>query len=214
MTGGTGNDIYEVDESGDKVSETSATGGTDRVDSSITYTLGSNLENLTLANGRAIDGTGNSLNNSVTGGDGDNVLSGLVGNDTLAGGDGADLLLGGDGADLLQAAAGADTLAGGAGSDRFAFDTNSLNGLDVISDFTSGSGGDLIDLSDLLGAFDPAVNNINNFLRTSIADGSTTLQVDQDGNAGGANFVDVAVIQGVTTDVLGLLNNGSLVLAD
>src|SRR4029450_10659315 len=98
MNGGTGNDIYEVDESGDKVSETSASGGTDRVDSSITYTLGSNLENLTLANGRTIDGTGNSLNNSITGGDGDNVLSGLVGNDTLAGADGDDQLLGGAGA--------------------------------------------------------------------------------------------------------------------
>jgi hypothetical protein len=81
----------------------------------------------------------------------------------------------------------------------------------VISDFTSG---DLIDLSDLLTGFNPAVNNINNFVRTSVEDGNTILQVDQDGNAGVFNFTDVAVIQGVTTDVPGLLNNGSLVLAD
>ena len=211
MVGGTGNDAYDVDDSGDKVSETSATGGTDTVNSEITYTLGSNLENLTLHDGRTIDGTGNSLNNSITGGDGDNVLSGLIGNDTLAGGAGNDLLLGGDGADLLHAGAGTDTMVGGAGSDRFVFDGDSLDGRDVISDFASG---DLIDLSDLLTGFNPAVNNINNFVRTSVADGNTILQVDQDGATGGAHFDDVAVIQGVTTDVLGLLNNGSLVLAD
>jgi serralysin len=212
MNGGTGNDIYEVDESGDKVSETSASGGTDRVDSSITYTLGSNLENLTLANGRTIDGTGNSLNNSITGGDGDNVLSGLVGNDTLAGADGDDQLLGGDGADLLQAAAGADTLAGGAGSDRFAFDADGLDGRDLITDFTSAPGGDILDVSDLLVGFDPSTSNINKFLQTTVADGATFVQVDA--NGGGNSFVDMAVLVGVTTDVMGLLNNGSLVLAD
>ena len=214
MSGGIGDDIYSVDSTADKVVESSASGGVDQVNSFITYTLGSNLENLTLGDADGIDGTGNSLNNSISGGTGDNVLSGLLGNDTLFGDDGDDLLQGGDGADLLRAAAGADTLEGGAGSDRFTFDAVSLDGRDVISDFTSGSGGDLIDLSDLLNGFNPAVNNINNFVRTSVEDGNTILQVDQDGNAGVFNFVDVAVIQGVTTDVLGLLNNGSLVLAD
>ena len=66
----------------------------------------------------------------------------------------------------------------------------------------------------VLAAFNPAVNNINNFVRTSIEDGATFIEVDQDGAAGGANFDDAAVLVGVTTDVLGLLNNGSLVLAD
>jgi Ca2+-binding RTX toxin-like protein len=176
--------------------------------------LGSNLENLTLGDADGIDGTGNSLNNSISGGKGDNVLSGLLGNDTLFGDDGDDLLQGGDGADLLRAGAGADTLEGGVGSDRFTFDAVSLDGRDVISDFTSGSGGDLIDISALLTKFNPAVNNINNFIQTSIEDGSTVLQVDQDGAANGAHFDDVAVIQGVATDVLGLLNSGSLVLTD
>jgi len=211
MVGGTGNDTYDVDDSGDKVSETSATGGTDTVNSEITYTLGSNVENLTLADGRAIDGTGNSLNNVITGGDDDNVLSGLAGNDTLVGGAGKDLLLGGDGADLLQAAEGADTLTGGAGSDRFVFDSKSLNGVDVISDFTSAPGGDVLDVSDLLTGFNPATSNINDFLKAVEGNGSTTIQVDA--NGGGNSFVDMAVLGGVNTDIMGLLNNGSLVLA-
>src|SRR6185312_4624461 len=178
----------------------------------ITYTLGSNLENLTLADGRTIDGTGNSLNNSITGGDGDNVLSGLLGNDTLAGGDGDDQLLGGDGFDTLLASKGEDTLAGGAGSDRFAFDADSLDGLDLITDFTSAPGGDLLDIGDLLVGFDPDSSNINKFLQTTVEDGATFIQVDA--NGGGNSFVDMAVLVGVTTDVNGLLNNGSLVLAE
>jgi Ca2+-binding RTX toxin-like protein len=211
MIGGTGNDLYFVDDIGDKVSETSATGGSDSVFSSIAYVLGTNVEHLELV-GTAADGTGNSLANILVGNGVDNVLSGLAGNDTINGGNGWDQLLGGDGNDRLEAADGVDTLLGGNGSDIFAFDGGSLDGLDVIADFSGLPGGDVIDLSGLLAAFDPAVNNINNFIRTTIADGNTTIQVDQDGAAGGSAFVDVAVIQGVTTDVLGLLNNGSLIL--
>jgi len=210
MTGGTGDDRYDVDSSTDKVVESSASGGHDTVASSISYTLGSNLEDLLLEGGLApIDGTGNSLNNLLAGNGGNNVLSGLVGNDTLDGATGNDLLLGGDGADTLQASEGADTLVGGAGSDRFAFDANSLNGLDVISDFTSG---DVLDVSDLLTGFDPATSNINDFLQADEGNGSTTIKVDS--NGGGDHFVAMVVLDGVNTDVMGLLNNGSLVLPD
>ena len=62
MTGGDGNDIYEVDDAGDVVVEAAgATSGTDRVDSSISFVLGANVENLTLTGGDAINGTGNAL---------------------------------------------------------------------------------------------------------------------------------------------------------
>jgi Ca2+-binding RTX toxin-like protein len=209
MTGGIGDDTYDVDSSADKVVESSASGGTDEVDSSITYTLGSNLERLTLGLTGDIDGTGNSLDNTITGGFGNNVLSGLAGNDTLTDIGGNDLFFGGDGADLLQAAAGADTLVGGAGNDRFAFNANSLNGLYVISDFTSG---DVLDVSDLLTGFDPATSNINDFLQADESNGSTTIKVDS--NGGGDHFDAMVVLDGVNTDIMGLLNNGSLVLPD
>ena len=66
MAGGLGNDIYVVDNAGDVVSE-AAGAGTDTVRSSVSHTLGANVENLVLTGVAAINGTGNALNNSLTG---------------------------------------------------------------------------------------------------------------------------------------------------
>jgi Ca2+-binding RTX toxin-like protein len=121
MLGGAGNDIYVIDNTGDIVNEL-ANEGTDTVQSSITHTLGTNVENLTLTGTAAINGTGNTLNNVLTGNSGANTLSGDLGNDTLTGG------------------LGNDTLFGGVGNDTFVFDTvlNATSNRDSISDFTIG----------------------------------------------------------------------------
>jgi Ca2+-binding RTX toxin-like protein len=154
LIGGTGNDSYFIDSASDSIQETSTlTTEIDSVTSTITFTLGNNLENLVLAGSNAINGTGNGLNNQITGNIAANSLSGAIGNDTLDGGagndtldggdgndsllgsDGNDRLLGGAGIDTLVGGLGDDTLAGGAandiltgsgGSDRFLYDTNAI----------------------------------------------------------------------------------------
>ena len=98
MVGGAGNDQYWVNQADDIVTE-AANEGTDAVFSDVTYTLGNNVENLTLNGGSAINGTGNALANVLTGNNGANALSGAAGNDTLDGAGGNDTLTGGAGAD-------------------------------------------------------------------------------------------------------------------
>jgi Ca2+-binding RTX toxin-like protein len=137
MTGGLGNDVYVVESVSDAVSE-GLNKGIDTVVSSISYTLGANVESLILAGASVIDGTGNELANALYGNGANNVLTGLGGNDQLDGGGGSDALKGG---------AGQDTLTGGAGNDTFKFTglQDSLPALpDVITDFTAG---DKINLS-------------------------------------------------------------------
>ncbi len=73
MVGGAGDDIYVVNQVGDVVTET-ANQGFDTVESSITFTLGSNVENLTLTGTANLNGTGSSANNVLIGNSGNNTL--------------------------------------------------------------------------------------------------------------------------------------------
>ncbi len=114
MRGGGGNDTYVVDNAGDTVVESSAAGGIDRVNSSVSFVLGANVENLFLTGTAAVNGIGNLLANKIVGNGSANTLSGLGGNDSVTGGGGNDRLFGGSGNDRLD---------GGAGADDFFFDT-------------------------------------------------------------------------------------------
>jgi Ca2+-binding RTX toxin-like protein len=82
MSGGAGNDTFVVNTTSDVVTE-NAGEGTDTVQSSVTWTLKSNLENATLTGSTAINAIGNTLDNVLTGNGGSNTLTGNDGNDTL-----------------------------------------------------------------------------------------------------------------------------------
>ncbi len=120
MIGGRGDDTYYVYSPGDRVIETADASGVDRVFSGVSWTLGSQVENLVLIGPRDTDGIGNSLDNEITGNAGANRLNG---------------------------AAGADTLSGGGGSDTFHF-TSALDArtnVDQLTDFISGTDRLLLD---------------------------------------------------------------------
>jgi Ca2+-binding RTX toxin-like protein len=89
MRGGAGNDIYLVENGGDHVHELAGE-GIDTVRSSISYVLGTNVENVELR-GAAIRATGNSLANDLRGTAEDNVLDGRGGADLMRGGRGDDI---------------------------------------------------------------------------------------------------------------------------
>lgn len=89
MIGGLGEDDYFVDSLGDQVIE-AKNAGDDLVNSVISLTLAANVELLALQGNQAIDGTGNSLANTIRGNGAANVLNGLRGADIMSGGDGND----------------------------------------------------------------------------------------------------------------------------
>ncbi len=154
MAGGAGDDTYFVDTigryrigpdgtlvyvPGDSVVE-NPNEGHDRVFSSVSFTLGDNVEDLILGGTGNLHGGGNALDNyidgsfgacTLVGGGGNDTILGNGANDTLEGDDGDDTLLGGGGADTLTGGAGndyldggtsADAMAGGLGDDTYVFD--------------------------------------------------------------------------------------------
>jgi serralysin len=98
LVGGLGNDSYAVNQSGDVIKELAGE-GSDTVLSSVSWTLGSTLEHLTLTGNATLNGKGNALSNRLTGNAANNTLTGLDGNDTLDGGGGFNTLVGGLGND-------------------------------------------------------------------------------------------------------------------
>ena len=184
LIGGAGNDIYVVDNIGDVVTE-AVDQGTDLVNSSVTYTLGTNVENLTLTGTTAINGTGNASNNTITGNAANNVLNGGAGNDILNGGAGNDTLNGG---------AGIDTLTGGAGNDVHVFQFGQCTAAapDRITDFAFGT--DKIDLLTSSGSATPAPTSFSraaNNTATTLTSVVTSVFADANGALAGLQALGV-----------------------
>ncbi|HEX8669462.1 MAG TPA: calcium-binding protein [Allosphingosinicella sp.] len=92
MTGGGGDDTYYVDDGGDQTTELAGE-GTDRVYSSVTFTLAANVEELVLTGAAGINGTGNGLANRLVGNGVSNILDGGEGADTMEGKAGNDIYI-------------------------------------------------------------------------------------------------------------------------
>ncbi|NCT46307.1 MAG: hypothetical protein GPJ35_25455 [Microcystis aeruginosa G11-09] len=115
LAGGPGDDTYIVDNSRDVVIE-SAGEGKDAIKSSVNYTLTVNIENITLTGNANIDGTGNNLDNLITG--------------ILTGGDGSDSFLFGSGAIFNSSDFGVDSISDFIkGTDKIILSKTSFNAL-------------------------------------------------------------------------------------
>ena len=108
---------------------------------------------------------------------------------------------------MIKGGLGVDVLSGGAGNDHFLYtvdapsDVLTLGG-DIITGFEVGK--DTIDLYDLFADF--GINSADpigeGFLELQVTGGNTNIRFDSDGSAGGASFVTLATLQGVTTATL------------
>jgi serralysin len=167
---------------------------------SSTTTLASEYSHLILTGNFNRNGSGNTLDNTITGNGANNTLSGLAGNDTLLGEGGNDTLIGGSGADLLTGGAGTDTF-------RFALADSLLGtpatpGYDRINDLVIGT--DRID-----GPNAVSTNNlrelgpVTELSETGIAAVLTTTDFRAN-RAATFTFVD-----GTTTRTFLALNNGT-----
>jgi Ca2+-binding RTX toxin-like protein len=110
-----------------------------------------------------------------------------------------DRLVGTADANGLYGELGNDTLTGGAGSDLFGFNTFAGDGdVDLITDFQVGVGGDILQVGNILAGYSNG-DDINDFLRIALDGGQTKVQIDVDGQANGVNFVNLAILNGISS---------------
>jgi len=153
LLGTAGNDIFLVDNTGDRITE-AANAGFDRVETTLdSYALAGNVEELIRRGAADFTGNGNALANTMIGGAGSDTLGGLAANDDIAGNSGDDSLAGGNGEDVLRGQAGTDMLLGGwqsdwldggTGADRLVGDQEWLSSQGANDRLDGGDDGDLL----------------------------------------------------------------------
>jgi Ca2+-binding RTX toxin-like protein len=199
---------------------------------------------------------GGAGNNTINAGNGSNVVRGGAGDDNLSAGTGTDIIYGGSGNDVINSGNGNDRLIGGAGNDTMSGGNSGENFVDIfawslgdqgtagspavdtIQNFSTsaagsnGTGGDVLDLRDLLqgesvGASNSA-GNLTDYLHFEVTGGSTIVHISHTGGYAGGGFdsaqtsqqivlsgVDLqSLYSGATTDqqiITQLLNNNKLI---
>jgi Ca2+-binding RTX toxin-like protein len=177
MIGRRGDDTYKVNSSADRAIERVGEGVDTVLSTASKFTLGANVENLTLTGAASQTGVGNDLDNILASNAVRGILDGRAGHD------------------LLVSYAGNDRLTGGAGSDTFIF-MQAGPATRSITDFEAGV--DKIDLHHLFEWYDGADPVADGFLSVRPnAEGATAVYVDADG-AGGAAASVVTILSGVT----------------
>ena len=191
MRGAAGSDTYVVDNAGDVVIE-NANEGIDTVQSSLSYTLTENVENLVLTGTENIYGAGNVLDNVLTGNSGENILTGAAGNDTLVGGSGADLL------------------DGGTGNDAYVF--NLGDGVDTIVDVAAPGEGNLLTLGPGITRDDLTLHQDGTTLTIDVGtdgDAVRLLNFDKDNQAGSHVVETIQFADGSQMRLVDLLEPGT-----
>ncbi|MEP2706161.1 MAG: type I secretion C-terminal target domain-containing protein [Roseibium sp.] len=197
MYGGAGEDLLKGNEGNDEIY-----GGTEH---DVLY--GGNGADMLYGDEGDDSLSGESDNDILHGGDGDDWVLGGDGNDTLYGGDGLDNLFGEAGDDVLHGGIGNDRMTGGTGADTFVFADSPGN--NTIYDFSTAEG-DVLDISDLLTAYDPLTDVLTDFVEITDNGQHSYLKIDADGGAD--SFVQISMLANVTglTDEQALANDGNL----
>ncbi|WP_207482257.1 calcium-binding protein [Arenibaculum pallidiluteum] len=141
MVGGFGDDTYVVDSKyGDGVVELPGQGIDTVISWASRYRLAANVENLALRGGYRSSGTGNALDNRISGSEAANTLEGGLGDDYLTGGGGSDTF-------VVVRGYGSDTIGDfGAGDVVRLFDTDLRSGAEAVAALRTQGGNAVLDL--------------------------------------------------------------------
>ncbi len=136
----------------------------------------------------------------------------LTGVENIIGTELGDKIWGDSNDNIISGGGGNDLLYGEGGADTFVFENSSaFSGVDTVYDFDLAEG-DVLDISDLLEAYSPIDDALDQFVQITNSGSHSNVSVDVDGGAD--NFVQIATLNNVTglTDEATLVANGTLIV--